>query len=509
MSAGGSHLSMHRLILGYVPANIVPAAVSVISIIVFTRLLSTQAFGAYNLAFSVMMVAQSVLFFAHNLALTRFYASAADEAATRVFLKTMYTMFLAIAAVAVVVAIVAAVLARNSPFRAEFGDTMWLILPLLLLRALVGTNQTVNRAANRMARFNGIECLHALVGLAAGILLVRLGMPTGGAVVAGLVAGALICAGLDIGLLRNLWARVAIDRATLVEVLEFCWPLVLSYAVGCTLQYADRFIVSSDNGAAALGVYVVAFSLVDRPISLICLSVAAGTFQVAVDTYIQEGPQAGRIQAGRNGAALLGLTVPACIGLMLTNRAIAGVLVGAEFREGVAALIPIMAVTSLLRGFAQHYVEHAFHLANRSRRLFAVYAPSAVGNILLSALLVPRFGMVAAAYSALACQALAILVGWWAAQRVLPLWLPGREIARIGVCAAAMTAALLAIPRPSGLLGLSVSIAVGVVSYVGSGLIVNLGGIRGLLLGRLTRQDRDVTGAPLSAPPETPPHVPV
>jgi hypothetical protein len=117
--------------------------------------------------------------------------------------------------------------------------------------------------------------------------------------------------------------------------------------------------------------------------------------------------------------------------------------------------------------------------------------------------------MVAAAYSALACQALAILVGWWAAQRVLPLWLPGREIARIGVCAAAMTAALLAIPRPSGLLGLSVSIAVGVVSYVGSGLIVNLGGIRGLLLGRLTRQDRDVTGAPLSAPPETPPHVPV
>jgi O-antigen/teichoic acid export membrane protein len=219
MSAGGSHLSMHRLILGYVPANIVPAAVSVISIIVFTRLLSTQAFGAYNLAFSVMMVAQSVLFFAHNLALTRFYASAADEAATRVFLKTMYTMFLAIAAVAVVVAIVAAVLARNSPFRAEFGDTMWLILPLLLLRALVGTNQTVNRAANRMARFNGIECLHALVGLAAGILLVRLGMPTGGAVVAGLVAGALICAGLDIGLLRNLWARVPIDRATLVEVL--------------------------------------------------------------------------------------------------------------------------------------------------------------------------------------------------------------------------------------------------------------------------------------------------
>ncbi len=505
MSAGGTHMAMHRLILGYVPANIVPAAVSVISIVVFTRLLSTQAFGTYNLAFSVMMVAQSILFFAHNLALTRFYASAADDAATVVFLKTMYTMFLAIAVVAVVVGTTAAMLLRASPFRAEFGDTLWLILPLLVLRALVGTNQTVNRACNRMARFNGIECLHAVVGLAAGVLLVRAGMPTGGAVVGGLVAGALLCAALDVGLLRAVWARVAIDRAILIEVMRFCWPLVLSYAVGCTLQYADRFIVSSDDGAAALGIYVVAFSLVDRPISLICLSVAAGTFQVAVDTYIKEGPQAGRIQAGRNGAALLGLTIPAGIGLMLTNRAIADVLVGADFREGVATLIPIMAATSLLRGFAQHYVEHAFHLANRSRRLFAVYAPSALANILLSALLVPRFGMVAAAYSALACQALAILVGWWAAQRVLPLWLPAREIARIGICALAMTASLLVVPRPVGLSGLCVDIAIGIASYLGSALVVNPGGIRGLLLGRLAGSGP----AAKPVPPEAPPRVPV
>jgi O-antigen/teichoic acid export membrane protein len=166
---------------------------------------------------------------------------------------------------------------------------------------------------------------------------------------------------------------------------------------------------------------------------------------------------------------------------MLTSQSIAAVLVGPSFRDGVAMLIPIMAITSLLRGFGAHYVDHAFHLANKSFRLFAVYAPSALGNIVLSALLVPRYGMVAAAYGALACQAVAVLAGWIAAERVLPLWLPGREIAKMGVCLAAMVVVLIVIPLPVGWIGLIGGVTLGLAAYGGSAVAVDLGGLRGML----------------------------
>jgi O-antigen/teichoic acid export membrane protein len=477
---------MRRLILGYAPANLAPAIVSICGIFVFTRLLSTQEFGAYNLAFSVTMVAQSVLFFAPALAVTRFYtgAQASPEEAAG-FLKTMYLLLLCVAGLALAAAAAAGALAGGELIGRQLGLTGWLIVPLLLLRALVATNQTVHRAAGRMGRFNLIECLNAVLGLAAGVGLSLLGVPGGAAVMAGLVVGAAVCAAIDLRLLACLGARARVDRAVLAQVLRFCWPLVLAYAVGCTLQYADRFIVDSWDGTAALGVYVVAFSIVDRPISLICLSVTAGTFQMAVDTYVREGAEAGRIQAGRNGAVLLGLALPACVGLMLTSKSVAAVLVGPSFDDGVAMLVPIMAMTALLRGVGAHYVDHAFHLSNHSFRLFAVYAPSAIGNIVLSALLVPRYGMVSAAWAALACQAAALLAGWAAAERVLPLWLPARETAKIVACVVAMAALLLALPLPVGWIGLFGGTAAGVAAYAAAATALDLGGVRGMLAGRL------------------------
>jgi hypothetical protein len=68
-----------------------------------------------------------------------------------------------------------------------------------------------------------------------------------------------------------------------------------------------------------------------------------------------------------------------------------------------------------------------------------------------------------------------------------------------------MTASLLVVPRPVGLSGLCVDIAIGIASYLGSALVVNPGGIRGLLLGRLAGSGP----AAKPVPPEAPPRVPV
>jgi O-antigen/teichoic acid export membrane protein len=104
---------------------------------------------------------------------------------------------------------------------------------------------------------------------------------------------------------------------------------------------------------------------VERPTSLICLSITTATFSLVLQVLERQGREAARLQAGRNGIALLAVALPACAGLALTASYIAAVLVGPAFRDGVAALIPIMCFATLIRGVRAHFVDHAFHLSGK------------------------------------------------------------------------------------------------------------------------------------------------
>ena len=173
-----------------------------------------------------------------------------------------------------------------------------------------------------------------------------------------------------------------------------------------------------------LGIYAVAFSLVDRPISAICSSISTVTFPLAVHVLENEGQEAGRLQNAKNGTVLLGLLLPACVGLALTAPLIAAVPVGDQFRVGVARLIPIFCLMALCRGVRAHFVDHAFHLARRPDMMLWTYAPAALASILLNLIAIPRYGPYGAAFVGLVCQAGALAMGWAMGRSVFPIWLP-------------------------------------------------------------------------------------
>ena len=470
-----------RVIIATLPANIVPALVSVAAVALYTRLLDPLQLGRYTLIFSVVMAAQTVLFTAPALAVTRFRAAAHAAGGDAALLASLYAVFAGLAASVLACAALSIV-----AFPA-WREAAALIALVLVLRSLVAMNQAVNRARGAIGRYTAIECAHALCGLAAGVALVCCGFHNGSALLWGLAAAAGSCALLDAAPVLAAM-RTRPSGAWTKQVMAFAWPLAGAYAVTCALQYSDRLLVGGLAGAAGLGIYGVAFSLVDRPVTLICTSVTAGTFPLAVEAYVRHGAEAGRRQAGQNGAILIGLALPASIGLGFAAPCIAAVLVGPEFRGGVASLIPVLAAAALLRGVCTHFIDHAFHLAKASRTMLGVYAPWAAAAVLLSALSVPRYGMQAAAWSAVVCQAGAAVTGWWRARFVLPLWLPAGDMARIGLCAAGMTATLLlASGLPEDAAGLGLRVSLGVASYGGGALLLDLGGVRSLLHARLGR----------------------
>ena len=88
-----------RGLLGYLPANITSGIVGLLTIVVFTRLMTPQEYGAYALAMTVMILAHTLLFTWTEAAMARFQARAREQGDIAGHMATIYRtwLFLALA----------------------------------------------------------------------------------------------------------------------------------------------------------------------------------------------------------------------------------------------------------------------------------------------------------------------------------------------------------------------------------------------------------------------------
>jgi O-antigen/teichoic acid export membrane protein len=480
---------VYRQIIGYIPSNVIPAIVSVVMIYAYTRLLSPAAFGSYSYVFSAVLVLQTSLFYALPIAVMRFFPAAARDGRRDGLLKEAYLVFYGMCVVVVAIGVCVSLFV---PLPADYRLAAWLAMPMLLFRSLVQLNQSVNRSSNLMRRYNTIEGAHAVLGFGLGLAALFVIGHGPEAIILGLMLAAIICSCVDISLLASPFRRNTgmLDKAELARLVDYAWPLVVVAATAVILQNSDRFLIGSLAGASVLGVFAVAYNLVERPTTLICSSISTATFPLVVQVLENEGHEAARLQAGRNGIALLLVALPACAGLALTADYIAASLVGPAFRSGVAALLPIMSFTALARGLRAHFIDHAFHLSGRPLLMMWTYGPATVANIALNLYVVPRYGMMGAAWTALVCQGFTIVGGWFLGTSLFPVWLPVGQVIACICAVIPMTVALTSIRFPLNWAGLFEAVATGAALYAVSVIALNVAEVRSILLSRLRKRLR-------------------
>jgi O-antigen/teichoic acid export membrane protein len=480
---------VYRQIIGYIPSNVIPAVVSIAMVYAYTRVLSPAAFGSYSYVFSAVIVVQTSLFYALPIAVMRFFPGAARDRRQAGLLKEAYVIFYSMGFVVAAIAVFVGLL---WPLPVEYRVAAWLALPMLLFRSLVQLNQSVNRSGNLMGRYNTVECLHAVLGFGLGLAALYVLGHGPEAIILGLLGAAVVCSAYDMRLLASPFRRTAdvLDRAELVRLIGYAWPLVAVAATAVILQNSDRFLLGSLAGASVLGLYAVAYNLVERPTTLICSSISTATFPLVVQVLEHQGREAARLQAGRNGIALLAVALPACAGLALTADYVAASLVGPDFRSGVAALLPIMSFTALARGVRSHFIDHAFHLSGRPLLMLWTYGPVTVLNIALNIYVVPRYGMMGAAWTALFCQGATVVSGWFLGTSLFPVWLPVWQVIKCCLAIVPMTVALTLVRFPLNWLGLFAAIALGGALYVISAVVLDVGEMRSIGLSALRRRLR-------------------
>ncbi|HEX8374268.1 MAG TPA: oligosaccharide flippase family protein, partial [Geminicoccaceae bacterium] len=215
-----------RSILGYAPANLIPALAALGTIVVFTRLLPPDEFGRYALAQGVILFGQALAFYALQVSVTRFHERYAEDRTLDRLLATAYWCYAACAALASLLFAAVLLALRPDPLLAP---VLWLALPTLLLRGLVLVNLASHRGAQRIGRYNLVECGQNVAGLLVALPLVAwLDLGASGLVL-GMLAGSALTLLAD---LRTVARGVGpVDRTILRDLLGFGAPLVLSHGL--------------------------------------------------------------------------------------------------------------------------------------------------------------------------------------------------------------------------------------------------------------------------------------
>jgi len=273
-------------------------------------------------------------------------------------------------------------------------------VPLLLLRI-----------QDRPLAFVTVGVLKLVAQLSLNIwLVVFLRMGVLGVLVSNLATGAFFSLGLTVYLFRSVGTQLSV--AKIRRMARFGFPMMFWFLGNFVLVFSDRYFVNAHAGLSEVGIYSLGYRF-----ATLISALAFGPFQRAWDPQrfeLAKQPDSGdtftRVFTYLN--LLLGL---AALGIALFAQDVLRIMARPEFHPAYR-VVPIL----LLAQIIYHWVPFAnlgLLLKERTHVLAIVSGASVVVVLALNQLLVPRYGVMGAAFATLGAYAIRFVLVVLPAQR--------------------------------------------------------------------------------------------
>jgi len=463
----------------YLFARGLPGLLSLAALMLYTRLLTSADFGRYAVVLAGVGLVQVVVFQWLELLLARFLPARRD--APHAVLQHILALFLVLAGLVSGVGLVLALF---------WSDPVWQLLialavPLTVGQAWLQIDLTLASTQLAPARYGYLLGGKSLLALLVGGWLAWLGLGSQAPLI-GLLVGTVL-AWLLFGLVA--WRGVRPSWPTppvLREYSAYGLPLVITVALGWVIASSDRLLIARLLNEAATGVYAAGYDLAQQSLGLVLAVVNTAAYPLVIRQLEQNGEKAASAQLGRNGELIVTLALAGASGLIALAPVIVETVIGKAFRADAIAVVPWIAVAAAVAGIKAFHLDTAFQLARQSRWQVYTGIVAAITNVALNLLLIPRYGILGAAWATLAAFALAALVSGWLGRRVFPMpaFLPllGRGLV---VAALAYLGAWLVMQTALGTLAtLMLGIAAGGALALAGALLLDVAGIKRSMLAR-------------------------
>lgn len=275
----------------------------------------------------------------------------------------------------------------------------------------------------------------------------------------------------------------AFEAGRVRDYAMYGYPIAASLALTVVLSSTDRFVLDAYLGEAAVGAYHASYSIANRTLDVLFLWLGTAGQPALVMALERGGMDRLKVAAREQLSTFLLIGLPAAAGVALVARPLSEVLIGEELRTAAASVTPWIALSALLFGLTAYYFGQAFTLGKKTRRLLLAMAVPAGLNVILNLILVPRFGLMGAAWATAASFGLGMVATLLIGRRVVALPIPWESLARCGVATGIMALVVSRLPAIGGLGELILDAGVGAIVYAAAALTLNAAGVRTVALG--------------------------
>lgn len=482
-------MSLGRTVLAYLPVNLANIVVSFGLIVVLTRLLSSEEFGRYALAMITLQFFHMGAFTWLEAAMARFQARAEREKDVASHLRTLYVLggILGFGLVALFLAVLFLL-----PLSTPLKTVMAFAVGSAGVQVLFNLGMEAHRASHRVIRYSLTYSSQTLLSFSVGIALVLFTPLRESGPFIGITIGLLIALLVDLPFMmrRQKGGQFEADRAK--RYAAYGLPICVSLLLGYTLNSSDVYVIAAIMGEAAAGQYNAGYNLSNRTLEIIFVWVSMAMTPAAVTAFEQGGTEASQNVMKSYGASLLWLAMPAAIGIALVSKD-AGFILGESVRAEAVTVMPYIAIAGLINGLLTYYVQRAFMLSGETRDIVWMMVPPVIINLILTIVLVPRFGLMGAVAATIVGYSIAFFLAVRMARRHYPLPLPVKAAAQITFACAVMSGCVLALPLDGfepGLITLMIKGLVGLMAYLACCWVINAANCRDLIMDGVSKLRR-------------------
>jgi O-antigen/teichoic acid export membrane protein len=460
---------------GYLPANILQGIIGFATLMVFTRVLTPEAYGQYALAFGLSSLVYTLVFTWMEAAMARFFiAEARDDAEAPTLYGTVYRCF---AAVAVAFAVIATVVLLVWPSTGSLKTAIALALMTLIPRSLIRLVQEQRRAEGRVGAASIVDMVQTAGGFGLGVACALIGI--GGA--SPIVGTGLIAALTLPFVVREDWGRALrgrFDAERAKSYARYGFPLALSLVLTLALYTVDRFLIAGFLNESQAGAYHAGYSLASRILDVLFIWFGAAGTPAMVQALETGGEGALKTAARQQLTTMAFVLFPAVGGLIMVAPALGEIVIGEGLRQQALSVTPLISLGALFSGLNTYYFLQAFTLAKKTRLLVVAMAAPAAANIALNLMLIPPFGLIGAAWATALSFGTGLMASWLLGLKALPLPVAGTELFMTAASAIFMMAVVSLLPNCGGVVELIIKAATGGIVYAALAWLLDLNGIR-------------------------------
>lgn len=265
-------------------------------------------------------------------------------------------------------------------------------------------------------------------------------------------------------------------------------PLVVSSLLIQANVFMTRSVVAWHYGIAESGRYSLALDISLRLMATIGSGLDLVLFQYAVRAEAERGLAAAKDQLSRNIVMILGVLLPATVGIWLSLPALEQLVVAPTFRDSFDAYTILLLPGLFCFSVVFYVVNPLFQIANRTRPVIIAAAAGFAATAFVLFLIPGKDGGHGALSSSIGYavnMAVMIALAW----KLAPVHVPWADLGKIGIATLAMALAAMPLRELTpGPVMLGAIVMVGALAYAAVIIGLNVSGIRTLLLARLKRR---------------------